>query len=208
MRHPINAGLFFSLGLLLCGCAAAAKILYPVNDDPLKTTAGVYKLDPTHANIIFSVNHLGFSLHHGRFNNIEGSLDLDSISPKDSRLYVRVNANSIDTNSAELDQKLRSKSMFNVSEHPFVTFESTSITLSNKKTAIISGELTLAGVIRPLDIEATFVGSGTNPLNGKKTIGFSGKGSLFRSEYGLKEWLPFVGDEVSLIIEAEFIRPN
>ena len=208
MRHPKNTGLLFSLCLLLCGCAAAAKILYPVTNDPLKTTAGIYKLDPTHANIIFSVNHLGFSLHHGRFNQIEGSLDLNNNAPENSRLYVHVSADSIDTNSEELDKKLRSKSMFNAVEHPHIIFESQRVTLSGEKTAIISGQLTLAGISRPLDIETTFIGSGTNPLNGKKTVGFSGKGTLLRSEYGLKEWLPFVGDEVALIIEAEFIRPN
>ncbi|MEX0297759.1 MAG: YceI family protein [Kordiimonas sp.] len=208
MNQVKSLAILLSFSLVLIGCTAAAKILYPVNDDPLKTRAGIYKLDPTHANIIFSVNHLGFSLHHGRFNKIEGSLDLDNSIPEKSEVFIRVETHSIDTNSQELDSLLRAKQMFNAAEHPYISFESKSVQLTDPKTAIISGDLTLAGVRKPIDIEATFIGSGTNPLTGVRTIGFSGKGTLLRSAYGLTEWLPFVGDEVSLVIEAEFVRPT
>lgn len=208
MRQAKNIAVLIGLSLILIGCAAAVKILYPVTDDPLKTRAGVYTLDPSHANIIFSVNHLGFSLHHGRFNKIEGTLALDNTAPENSEVFIRVETASVDTNSQELDNLLRAKSMFNAAEHPYISFESKSIRLTDTKTAVISGELTLSGVRQPFDIEATFIGSGTNPLTGARTIGFSGKGTLLRSNYGLTEWLPFVGDEVSLIIEAEFIRPK
>ncbi len=208
MKQVKNIAVLISLCLILVGCAAAAKILYPVNDDPLKTKAGVYALDPSHANIIFSVNHLGFSLHHGRFNRIEGTLDLDNSAPENSEVFIRIETASVDTNSEELDNLLRAKSMFNALEHPYISFESKSVRLIGSETAIISGDLTLAGAKQPFNIEATFIGSGTNPLTGARTVGFSGKGTLRRSDYGLTEWLPFVGDEVSLIIEAEFIRPK
>lgn len=208
MQHRKNSIMFSALLFLLCGCAAAAKILYPVTIDPLRATPGVYSLDPTHANIIFSVNHLGFSMHHGRFNQIEGSLDLDPKTPENSHLYIQIKADSIDTNSVELDEKLRAKTMLDTATYPFITFESENIVLTDPKTATIEGQLTMAGVRKKFQIEATFIGSGTNPLNGAKTVGFSGQGSLLRSDYGLKEWLPFVGDEVSFVIEAEFIRPK
>jgi len=194
--------------LLIGGCATAAKILYPVNDDPLQSKPGVYTLDSSHANIIFAVNHLGFSLHHGRFNTIEGSLQLDPDVPENSTLYVRIYADSIDINNSKLDEQLKAKSMFYVEEHPFITFESDRVRLTSEKTAIISGTLTLRGVRKAFDIEATFIGSGANPRTGQQTIGFSGKATLVRSEYGLKEWLPLIGDEVFLTIEAEFFRPT
>lgn len=201
---PLLVGLFLCLG----GCAAAAKLLYPVNSDPLKSKPGVYTLDPAHANVIFSVNHLGFSFHHGRFNTIEGSLDLNADAPNQSKVYVRIDAGSIDTNSNELDNKLRATSMFNVAAHPYIVFESDVVSVLTENTARITGYLTMAGARRPFEINATFIGSGKNPLTGQQTVGFSGEGSLQRSTFGLSEWLPFVGDEVSFIIEAEFTRPN
>ncbi len=196
--------LFFILSLT--ACASAARILYPVSEDPLKIIPGSYTLDPTHANIIFSVNHLGFSLHHGRFNTISGSLVLDTARPEAAKLFVKTETDSIDTNSVELDRQLKGKRMFDTSNFPAASFESQTIQITGEKSALIEGMLTLKGIKKPVAIEATFIGSGTNPTTGKKTIGFKGAAKFNRSDFGLKEWLPLVGDEINLILEAEFTR--
>lgn len=201
---------FFALILLLTlmGCASLARVVYPVNEDPLKTTAGRYELDPTHANIIFSVNHLGFSLHHGRFNQIEGSLVINPEKPQEAQLYTRIDTASVDTNSEALDKMLRAKRMFDSENYTFASFESSGIRLTDEKTAEITGYLNIKGIQKEITLSAEFIGSGTNPATGKKTIGFSGKASFKRSEFNLKQWLPLVGDEVNLILEAEFTRAN
>jgi len=207
MKKPnIRVSFLLITALLLGGCAAAARILYPVQLDPLKSKPGIYKLDPTHANIIFAVDHLGFSLHHGRFNQIAGSLELNTEAPEKSRVFIEVAAASIDTNNVELDQMLRDREMFDTANFPIITFESFKLTRIGEKAAAIEGYLTIKGVRKPLAIEATFVGSGINPLTGLATVGFSGKGRFKRSDFGLDRWLPFVGDEVNLILEAEFGR--
>ncbi len=197
---------FILMFFLLGGCAAAARILYPLELDPLKAKPGVYSLDPAHANIIFSLNHLGFSLHHGRFNRLEGSLSLESSAPETSSVFISVQTGSIDTNNTELDDLLRGKAMFDVAAFPAATFQSTRVIQTGEKTAIIDGVLTIKGYRKPIQIEAEFIGGGTNPLTGLSTVGFSGKTRFKRSDFGLKSWLGLVGDEVTLIIEAEFIR--
>jgi len=194
------------LVLTLSACAAAARILYPLELDPLKNKPGIYMLDPTHANIIFAVSHMGFSLHHGRFNRITGSLDLDTSSPVQSQVFVTIDTGSIDTNNAELDEKLRAKGMFDVKAFPIATYKSTSLQMTGENTARVDGMLTIKGIRRSVPVDATFIGSGTNPLTGKRTIGFSGKASFNRSEFELNDWLPLIGDRVSLTIEAEFQR--
>ncbi|MCK0070115.1 YceI family protein [Kordiimonas laminariae] len=204
MRYPFIALLF----LTLAGCASVARIVYPLNDDPLKAVPGSYELDPTHANIIFSVNHLGFSLHHGRFNQIEGSLVIDPAAPQDAQLYTRIDMASVDTNSEALDNMLRADGMFDSENYPYASFESARIQLTSEKTAEIVGNLTIRGIRKEITLSAEFIGSGTNPATGKKTIGFSGKGRFKRSDFNLKQWLPLVGDEVNLILEAEFTRAN
>jgi len=200
---------FALLGLLIVSlgaCATAGRILYPLQLDPLKNKPGIYWLDPAHANIIFAVNHLGFSLHHGRFNKIEGSLELNTETPTASQLFITVQTSSVDTNSKELDQLLRSKNMFNTDVFPEAVFKSTKLTLLDEKSAAIEGVLTIRDVQKNVTIEASFIGSGTNPLTGLKTIGFKGSAEFQRSDFGLNEWLPWVGDTVTLIIEAEFNR--
>ena len=195
-----------TLFFLLAGCAAAARILYPVNTDPLKLTPGAYALDPAHANIIFAVNHLGFSFHHGRFNKIGGSLVLDVNQPENSQLFIKIDTASIDTNNTELDSRLRAKPMFNSEVFPSAIFEGSQVEITGPKTANVTGTLTIKENRVPITIQAEFIGSGTNPANGKHTVGFRGKATFNRSEFGLNEWLSLVGDEVSLILEAEFVR--
>ena len=202
LRITLLGILIFSLG----ACAAAGRIIYPLQLDPLKNTPGIYQLDPSHANIIFAVSHLGFSLHHGRFNTIEGSLELDTAAPENSRLFISVQTGSIDTNNSALDGLLRAKEMFNSPEFPTASFESTALVMRSEKTATIEGFLTVKGIRKAIAIEASFIGSGTNPLTGLRTLGFSGSAQIRRSDFGLKEWLPWVGDTVDLIIEAEFSR--
>lgn len=202
LRLPAALVLVFALG----ACATAARIVYPLQSDPLKSKPGIYKLDPAHANIIFAVNHLGFSIHHGRFNEIEGSLELDTSAPENSRVFIKINTASIDTNNSELDQKLRGRAMFNTAAFPAATFESASLLLTGEKTATITGFLTIKDIRKSITIDADFIGSGTNPLTGLVTVGFSGSAHFKRSAFGLTNWLPLVGDNIELIIEAEFNR--
>jgi len=202
LKTPV---MFFSL-LLLGACATAAQILYPVSDDPLKTKPGIYTLDPSHTSIIFSVKHMGFSYYRGRFNEAEGSLELDPTKPENSKLFVRIKTASIDTGNDVLYEELTGKQLLNMDLHPYISFESNKVSILTEKTARIDGALILAGVKQPFSFTANFVGSGVNPLSGKQTIGFNGEGSLKRSEYGLTEWLPFVGDDITITLDAEFTR--
>jgi len=203
IQHTVLA---FALFLGLVGCAAAARVVYPVNTDPLESKPGIYRLDPTHANVTFAVNHLGFSFHHGRFNRLEGSLELNIDAPQQSRVFIKIDTASIDTNNVELDTLLKEPRMFNAARFPAASFESTAIRLISEKQAIIEGMLTIKGVRKPLSLSAIFVGSGTNPETGLKTVGFSGTAELKRSDFDLKAWLPFVGDKVTLVLQAEFIK--
>lgn len=185
-------------------CASVASIVYPRNTEVGQIRPGEYTLDPSHANIIFSASHFGFSTYYGRFNTISGALDFDPENLENSRVDIAVDARSIDTNNAPLETMLKAESMFNVGAHPTITFHSTTIERMGDNTGIVTGDVTIAGVTKPLSLDVTFVGSGTNPASGIRTVGFDASGSLLRSEFGLKDWLPFVGDEVTLRIEAEF----
>jgi hypothetical protein len=59
---------------------------------------------------------------------------------------------------------------------------------------------------RPMTLQASFNGGAFNVFSGKYTLGFRAEGVLRRSEFGLDEHLPAVGDEIELEIHAEFQR--
>lgn len=205
MTQPyFKIGVLLPLVLTVAACASVASVVYPVNTEAGRIKQGEYTLDPTHANVIFSLSHLGFSTYYGRFNDISGSLDFNDADPEASRLFISIEANSVDTNNATLEAMLKAENMFNAEAHPSITFVSTAIETTGENTGIVTGDLTIAGTTMPLSLTVTFVGSGTNPVSGTKTVGFNATGTLVRSAFGLKEWLPIVGDDVTLQIEAEF----
>lgn len=190
---------------LLAACASVAGVIYPVSKDALEARPGDYVLDGDHATVLFSVDHLGFSTYYGRFNDLSGRLSLEIDDPSRSSVAVRIGAASIDTPSDELDEKLKSASMFDAAGYPDIVFESRSVARTGDNSATIEGALTIKGVTLPISLDAKFVGSGVTPLSNDRRAGFTATGKLSRKAFGLDQWSGFVGDEVALTISAEFI---
>lgn len=78
----------------------------------------------------------------------------------------------------------------------------------------INGELSLRGVTRPMVLEARFNGGYRgHPMDPNARTGFSAKGVLKRSEFGIAYGIPAPGttmgvsDEVNVIVETEFSGP-
>lgn len=176
----------------------------PAGPDLKDTPSGAYQLDPNHTSITFKINHLGFSRYTGRFDKMEATLNFNREAPEQSALDVTVYPNSIDTNNGTLEETLRGDKWFDVIKYPRATFQSTKIERTGPTTAKITGDFTLMGVTHPLVLDVTLVGAGVRPMDEKKVLGFSATGSFKRSDYGLSNLLPLIGDDVTLEIETEF----
>lgn len=181
--------------------------------------AGSYRLDPAHASLLFRVDHLGFSNYTARFTKFDAELEFDPEHPADASLSATVDARSLETDfpfpeQVDFNAQLQGDEWLNTDEHPQMTFRSTEVELTGANTARIEGELTLRGITRPVTLEATFNGGyAGHPMDPNARIGFSAHGSLLRSDYGMTFGIPApgttmgVGDEVEIIIEAEFNGP-
>ncbi len=191
---------------VLIASAAAAQQFVPPTATLTGTPSGSYTLDKTHANIIFGINHLGFSTYYGRFDNFDAALNFDAKDPTKSVLNVTVDTASTNTNNKVLEDKLDSKAFFNAAQHPKATFVSKKIEKTSDTTGKITGDLTLLGVTKSITLDATFNASGLNPFSKAHTLGFGATGIIKRSDFGMKEYLPAVGDEVVLQIQAEFAQ--
>ena len=167
---------------------------------------GHFKLDKRHARIVFSTTHLGFSTYYGFFGDIDGKLDYDPASPTASTLETSVNLNVLVTNDSELDENLKSPDYFDVPKFPVATFKSTKIEITGAATGKITGDLTLHGVTKPVVLDVTLNRGGTNPVTQSYILGFDATGTLSRSEFGIKTLVPFVGDQVKLVLSCEFNR--
>lgn len=179
----------------------------PYQDMP----AGVYELDETHAQLIWQVSHLGLSNYTARFTDFDAQLTFDPKNPENSLLVATVNPTSIETDypypeKKDFDKKLiEGEDWFNALKFPEIKFTSTKVKKTGDNTGTITGDLTFLGVTKPMTLDVVFNGAmAQQPFSQKPTLGFSATGTLKRSEWGMATYVPNIGDEVKLIIEAEF----
>ncbi len=149
---------------------------------------------------------MGFSTYYGFFGDLDAKLDYDPKSPAKSTLEATINLNGLVTNDAKLDENLKSADYFDVAKFPVATFKSTKISMTAAAKGQITGDLTLHGVTKPVRLDVTLHGAGTNPVTQDYILGFDATGTLSRSDFGIKTLVPFVGDQVKLIISCEFDR--
>lgn len=179
--------------------------------------AGAYVLDKTHASVVFSVSHLGFSFYTGSFARFDASLEFD---PNDAALAA-LNA-TIDVTSLQIPAPpegflatLLGPEWFDAGTYPTMTFRSTGVSSTGHNTAKVTGMLTLKGVSAPVDFDVTFNGGypGMAGFDPQARVGFSARGVLNRSDFNLAKGVPpkgttmGVGDAVEFVIETEFTGP-
>lgn len=182
----------------------SAPALAQVSTDPTTVQAGTYALEPSHARVVFSVSHMGFSTWYGDFAKPTGSLTLDPKAVAAAKLDVTIPVASVTTTNTVLDGELKSAAWFDATTYPTITFHSTKVVPTGASTAKVTGDLTFHGVTKPVTLDVTFKGAGSNPMSKAYTIGFDAKGSLKRSDFGVKTYVPLIGDDVDLLISAPF----
>jgi polyisoprenoid-binding protein YceI len=195
-------------GLVLALVATPVLAQSPVTRDPAQSQAGTYAVDPGHTQVGWRVSHMGFSNYAGGFSDVSGSLTLDPKNPAASKLSVKIPVASVTTTSAKLTDELKGDQWLDAGKYPTMTFVSTKVAPAGKDHAKVTGDLTLHGVTKPVILDVTLVGAGANPLNKKYTVGFEATGTLKRSEFGVKTYVPLIGDELHLTIAGAFERQD
>lgn len=191
-----------SVAMLGLGIAAGGALAAPL------APKGPYKLDERHTQIIFAIKHEGISTFYGRLGKVSGTLNFDQAKPENSALAVVVDTTTIDTHLPELDSSVP-KDIFQADKFPTATFASTSIAKTGDNTGTVTGNLTIAGVTKPVTLAVTFNGGrGTGEPLQPYRLGFDATATLKRSDFGLTHvfWSGFVSDDVTLMIEAEAER--
>lgn len=167
--------------------------------------ADSYTLDSSHTFPRFEISHFGFSTHHGQFNKTAGKLVLDRAARAGS-VEITVETASVSTGDPKLEEHLRKDDFFNVAKFPAMTFKAKSISFSGDVPASAAGELTLLGVTRPLTLTISRVKCGPHPMLKKENCGAEVTGKFKRSDFGMKAYVPAIGDEVTLRIQVEALR--
>jgi polyisoprenoid-binding protein YceI len=181
-----------------------------VSVNPAEAPAGAYALDARHASVLWRVRHLGIGLYTARFDTFSGALNFNPQNPAASTLDVSIAANSVSTGLVNqqgeraFDREIAQA--FGAQAHPAITFVSRTIEVTGPTSGLITGDLSLNGQTHPVTLEASFHGGRFVQLRGKHVIGFSGRTIIRRSQWGVNNWTMFVGDEVEILVDAEFIQ--
>ena len=172
--------------------------------DASKVESGSYMVEPNHTRVTFGVSHMGFTTYYGEFVKSSGSLTLDPKKPDSSTFDIMVAADSVMVPNEKLLGELKSDQWLDTGKYSDITFKSTKVTKTGPETAKVTGDFTLHGVTKPLTLDVKFNLAGANPLSKAYTVGFDADGKIKRSDYGVKTYVPVIGDEVDIKISAAF----
>ncbi|WP_340691308.1 YceI family protein [Hyphomonas sp.] len=181
--------------------------------------AATYKIDPNHASLIWRVKHMGLSNYTARFTNFDATLVFNPDDASATSLTATIDPTSVETDYPgdfkaghadspydTFDEEIaQSGDYFNAGAFPQITFNSATVTKTGPDTGTVTGDLTFLGVTKPVTLDVKYNGVAQFPWAPEQDhIGFSATGTLTRSDFGLSAGTPYVGDEVEIVIEAEF----
>jgi len=170
-----------------------------------------WSLDPTHSEITFKVKHLMISTVTGHFNkfNLEVETENDDFI-KAKKIEFTTDINSIDTNNEQRDAHLKSADFFNREKFPTLKFSGTKYD-ANGDEGKLHGELTIAGITKPLTLNVEFGGIVVDPY-GQTKAGFTVTGKISRKEFGLT-WNAVtetgsivVSDDIKINAEIQLVK--
>ena len=169
-----------------------------------------WSIDPAHTQAEFSVKHLMIATVRGHFGNVTGSVTVQNDDPTTAKVDVTIDAKSIDTRDEKRDAHLRSPDFINVDKYPVITFKSTRVERGGAGLRV-TGDLTIAGVTRPVTLDVEDQGRAKDPWGNEKAA-YSATTKIKRSEFGLKWNVALetggvlVGDDVKISIEAQLAK--
>lgn len=169
----------------------------------LGLTPGTWNIDPTHSTVGFSVKHMMVSKVKGKFSDFAGAITVaDEI--EQSAVTATIQAASVDTGNEQRDGHLRSADFFNADNHQAIEFASASVKADGGDW-VVSGDLTINGVTKPVDLEAEL--GGVSPDG--KVAGFEAETEISREDFGITFNIPMdgggvvIGDKIKITLDIE-----
>lgn len=173
-----------------------------------KTT---WAVDNMHSEVHFKVKHLVISTVTGTFKTFGGSANFNGDDLENASIEFTLDANSIDTNQAQRDGHLKSPDFFDTANYPEIKFVSTSFKKVKGDHYRLTGELTMHGVTKPVEVDAEYGGSAKDGYGNNK-MGFEVTGIIHRKDFGLN-WNAALeaggltlGEDIKLMANIQLVK--
>jgi polyisoprenoid-binding protein YceI len=165
-----------------------------------------WTIDPAHSVVEFKVRHLMINNVKGRFKKFSGEVESATDDFKSPKILFTADIASLDTGSEQRDKHLHSAEFFNIEKYPELKF--TGRKYEGKQ---LEGDLTIAGITKPVKLNVEFGGIAKDP-RGNTKAGFSISGMIHRKDWGLNWNAPLeaggvmVSDEVFISAEIQLLK--
>lgn len=158
-----------------------------------------WNIDAGHSSVGFTVRHF-VSKMNGSFGKFEGKVLLDQAKIENSSVDAVVDVASVNTNNEKRDNHLRTADFFDTETHPQMTFKSTGFKPADKTTGMMTGDLTINGVTKPVEFAYTILGFGPDAW-GNERVGIEATGKINRKDFNVKWDGPV--DKVEFVVADE-----
>jgi polyisoprenoid-binding protein YceI len=145
---------------------------------------GPWTIDPAHSSVAAVAQHLGISSVHGRFTDFAGSIEIAPDDIAKSRVEAVIRAASIGTGNGMRDGHLKSADFLDTERHPEITYRSTGLTATGSDRWTVHGELGMHGLVRPVDLDLAYLGTGPDPWGGTRAA-FRATAELHREDFAM-----------------------
>jgi polyisoprenoid-binding protein YceI len=170
--------------------------------------AGTYAADPSHSSVEFAIRHMGLATVRGRAASVTATLDATGAAPV---VQGTVDATSLTTYDEQRDGHLASPEFFDTARFPSIEFRSTDVSVESDGAAQVTGNLTIKGVTKPVELTGRVTGHGQDPW-GNERVGLDLEATLDRTEFGILWNAPLPGgglllaDDVRLTASLSFVK--
>jgi polyisoprenoid-binding protein YceI len=133
----------------------------------------------------------------GRFETFSAMIDIDPAAVESGHIVGVVETSSVNTRDHDRDASLNDRDWFDTASHPEARFESDSIARQDDGSYVATGQLTLKGKSRPIELSFTFDAQGSEAK-------FAGKMTVNRFDFDVGEgWndTSWVGQDVEVRID-------
>lgn len=166
--------------------------------------AGVWTIDSAHSEVGFVVRHLMTKVR-GSFGTFSGDITVGE-SLEASTVSVSIDVDSVNTRQEQRDAHIRSADFF-AEDKKTITFVSTGVRHDGDEY-VITGDLTINGVTKSVDLATEFVGVGADAYGNTKA-GFDASTTISRKDFGVDFNVPLdggkllVGDKVEITLSIQ-----
>lgn len=170
-----------------------------------------WQLDKAHSSINFSVRHMMISTARGRFEEFDGTFEVNEADPRQSKIEVQIQATSVNTKEAQRDGHLKSPDFFDVEKYPVIIFKSKRVEKASGQNVRLVGDLTIKDITKEVALDVEYAGQAKSPW-GTINAGFTAQTKINRKDWGLTWNVALetggmlVGEEVTISIELELVK--